>query len=104
MFQYLSNLTLKVDVDFVDTTSWGKLFQILITLELKKCCTCLTVVLTLDLYIWMCVLWWYFLVGIYSSKNIVCISKVLVIHDFILQLNRFFVVCNIGRVIVIGLI
>ena len=44
---YLSNLILKVDVDFADTTSWGKLFQILITLEFKKCC--LMVVLTLGL-------------------------------------------------------
>ena len=42
-----SNLNLNIDVDAADTTFWGRLFQWLITLELKKCC--LVVVLTLSL-------------------------------------------------------
>ena len=102
MFQYLSNLILKVDLDFPDTTSWGKLFQILITLELKKCC--LTVVLTLGLNnLDVCPL-------VVLPDALVKILSALIgywllmILYYILQLNHFFVVCNIRSVIVIGLI
>ena len=35
VFQYLCNLILNADVDFANTTSWGKLFQKLIRLLLK---------------------------------------------------------------------
>lgn len=35
VFQYLFNLILNVGVDFADITSWSKLFQKLIIIELK---------------------------------------------------------------------